>query len=381
MNDVERDPDLTIPSSEDTFDAALFDKTIQMVIDIDKPDDPANLGIWEGVPVILKVLYCVLDAQGLDNAPTNEIYPRIGHNGKGATVGIRTTLNTLYNFEDREQILKTHKAKARFVKDLNPLVNHLSRVIDNYQESPRSDIDEITEPTTLDIKQVSNCISWIEKLRATVSNSIPTSEKEELEKEIEVEDKQIKQSDENLGRRNTLSGAIIYSDFLQGGRFKDYPEYKESGIYVFTYPHYFANPVELDSEWKASEMIAEIEDEYESTLQPRTWMKVGQTSNLVSRLSQHYENSRTTMPEEPKVLRWFPVSQDKLTDIETMFHDILASHGHYRNNRITGRRRDAGKEWFMTSLQAVDSIARSHDLIDQIKPEQYRKIYALEEDN
>lgn len=381
MNDVEIDSDLTISPSEDTFDAALFDKTIQMVIDIDKPDDPTNLGIWEGVPVILKVLYCVLDAQGLDNAPTNDIYPRIGHNGKGATVGIRTTLNALYNFEDREQILKTHKTKARFVKDLNPLVNHLSRVIENYRESQGSDIDELTEPTTLDIEQVSNCIGWIEELRATVSNSIPTSEYEELEKEIEVEDKQIKQSDENLGRRNTLSGAITYSDFLQGGRFRDYPNFNQSGIYVFTYPHYFANPVELDSEWKASEMIAEIEDEYESTLQPRTWMKVGQTSNLVSRLSQHYENSRTTIPEEPKVLRWFPVPQEKLTDVESMFHDILASHGHYRNNRITGRRRDAGKEWFMTSLQAVDSIARSHGLIDQIKPEQYRKIYALEEDD
>ena len=381
MNDVEREPDLTISSSEDTFDAALFDKTIQMVIDIDEPDDPANLGIWEGVPVILKVLYCVLDAQGLDNAPSNEIYPRIGHNGKGATVGIRTTLNALYNFEDREQILKTHKTKARFVKDLNPLVNHLSRVIENYRESQRSDFDDTTEPTTLDIVQVSDCINWIEGLRTTVSNSIPTSEKEELEKEIEVEDKQIKQSDENLGRRNTLSGAITYSDFLQGGRFRDDPNFNQSGIYVFTYPHYFANPVELDSEWKASEMIAEIEDEYESTLQPRTWMKVGQTSNLVSRLSQHYENSRTTIPEEPKVLRWFPVPQDKLTDVEAMFHDILASHGHYRNNRITGRRRDAGKEWFMTSLQAVDSIARSHGLIDQIKPEQYRITYALEEDD
>lgn len=380
MNDIRRDPDLITPSSKDTFDVALFNKTIQMVINLDKPDDPTNLGIWEGVPVILKVLYCVLDADGLDNAPTNEIYPRIGHNGKGATVGIRTTLNALYNFKDREQILKTHKTKARFVKDLNPLVNHLSRVIETYHENQDSDIDEFTGSISLNIEQVSNCITWIEELRATVSDSIPTSEKKELEKEIEVEDKQIKQSDENLGRRNTLSRAITYSDFLQGGRFRDDSNFTQSGIYVFTYPHYFANPVELDSEWKASEMIAEIEDEYESTLQPRTWMKVGQTSNLVSRLKQHYENSRTTIPEEPKVLRWFPVAQNKLAEIENMFHDILASHGHYRNNRITGRRRDAGKEWFMTSLQAVDSIARSHGLVDQITPEKYRRAHSFEED-
>ena len=381
MNDIEREPDLTITSSEGTFDTALFDSTVQMVINLDKPNDPTNLGIWEGVPVILKVLYCVLDANGLENAPANAIYPRIGHNGKGATVGIRTTLNALYNFEDREQILKTHKTKARFVKDLNPLVNHFSRVIENYQESQGSDTEDLTEPVALNVVQVSNCINWIEELRAIVSNSIPSSEKEELEKEIEEEDKQIKQSDETLGRRNTLSGAIAYSDFLQGGRFKDDPNFTQSGIYVFTYPHYFANPVELDSEWKASEMIAEVENEYESTLQPRTWIKVGQTGNLVSRVSKHYEDSRTAIPEEPRVLRWFPVPQGKLTEVEAMFHDILASHGHYRNNRITGRRRDAGKEWFMTSLQAIDSIARSHGLIDQIKPEQYRKTYTLEEDD
>lgn len=106
------------------------------------------------------------------------------------------------------------------------------------------------------------------------------------------------------------------------------------GIYVYTLPHYLRHPVDPES--------------------GRTYLKVGHSST-----DAHYRaNSQarlTALPEDPRLLRIYPV--DASAAAEREFHQWLldASHARSRTNR-------GGQEWFLTSVRFLDRIAVSMGL-------------------
>ena len=108
-----------------------------------------------------------------------------------------------------------------------------------------------------------------------------------------------------------------------------------SGIYVYTYPHYMRFPV--------------LETEDEDT-NPRTYLKIGQSETDMARRIQ--EQNRTSMPEPPLVLRMYTTSDGDIRSIEEKIHKHLNAADHNQN-----RKSGAGREWFLTHLQFIDSTA------------------------
>jgi hypothetical protein len=61
------------------------------------------------------------------------------------------------------------------------------------------------------------------------------------------------------------------------------------------------------------------------------------------------------MPEDPKLLRIYHKENMNIDEIEKNFHTTLEAVGHERS---AARRTKAGTEWFATTLEAVDAIAK-----------------------
>jgi hypothetical protein len=103
------------------------------------------------------------------------------------------------------------------------------------------------------------------------------------------------------------------------------------GIYVYTLPHYLRYPYDPDS--------------------GRTLLKVGHSAHdaLYRATSQ---KRLTALPEDPILLRVYPVEQSAKAEAE--FHEWLrdADHAGHRSRR-------GGSEWFVTSPKFLDRIARS----------------------
>lgn len=103
------------------------------------------------------------------------------------------------------------------------------------------------------------------------------------------------------------------------------------GIYVYTLPHYLRHPFDVDT--------------------GRTLLKVGH-----SVVDAHYRASSqgrlTALPEDPVLLRIYPVEESSKT--ERTFHAWLrdADHAGARTQR-------GGSEWFVTSTKFLDRVARS----------------------
>lgn len=112
----------------------------------------------------------------------------------------------------------------------------------------------------------------------------------------------------------------------------------QNGIYVYSFPTYLH--------------FGTVED------QEVFWLKIGSTKNSVwQRIVE--QNRQTSMPEDPKLLRIYHQDQMDVDSIEQKFHTTLDRVGHERS---AARRTKAGKEWFASTLDAIDSIAELLDL-------------------
>jgi hypothetical protein len=112
----------------------------------------------------------------------------------------------------------------------------------------------------------------------------------------------------------------------------------QSGIYVYSFPTYL----------------------YYGTVEDRElyWLKIGSTKNSVwHRIVE--QNRQTSMPEDPKLLRIYHKENMDIEAIEKKFHSTLDRVGHERS---AARRTKAGKEWFATTLDAIDAIAELMEL-------------------
>ena len=112
----------------------------------------------------------------------------------------------------------------------------------------------------------------------------------------------------------------------------------QNGIYVYSFPTYLH--------------FGTVED------QEVFWLKIGSTKNSVwQRIVE--QNRQTSMPEDPKLLRIYHKDQMDIDAIEQRFHSTLDRVGHERS---AARRTKAGKEWFASTLDAIDAIAELLDL-------------------
>lgn len=104
---------------------------------------------------------------------------------------------------------------------------------------------------------------------------------------------------------------------------------KASGVYVYTYPHYYRHPYIADTE--------------------RRMLKVGRTADkawdrVISQARQ------TGMPEDPLLLRVYETAEP--ISVEKTYHMLLDAAGHDRSVGTA-----VGKEWFVTTLEFCDAIA------------------------
>jgi hypothetical protein len=112
----------------------------------------------------------------------------------------------------------------------------------------------------------------------------------------------------------------------------------QNGIYVYSFPTYLH--------------FGTVED------QEVFWLKLGSTKNSVwQRIVD--QNRQTSMPEDPKLLRIYHKDQMDIDAIEQKFHTTLDRVGHERS---AARRTKAGKEWFASTLDAIDAIAELLEL-------------------
>lgn len=107
------------------------------------------------------------------------------------------------------------------------------------------------------------------------------------------------------------------------------------GVYVYTLPLYLAHPVDAEN--------------------GRFLLKVGHsTVDVFKRVSSQ---SRTTaLPEDPILLRTYPCAES--AGMEARFKEALSRVGHVRAE-IT---RHAGTEWYPTTLEFLDGVAREMGL-------------------
>ena len=114
-----------------------------------------------------------------------------------------------------------------------------------------------------------------------------------------------------------------------------------AGIYVYTLPHYLRYPIQRSNDPDSSD---------------KTLLKVGMSD--VDARGRVQQQAVTSLPEPPVLLRVFTCGDDRpLTQIEATMHRLLGAFDHNPN-----RQRGAGKEWFLTSLQALDELAKVLEL-------------------
>ena len=133
----------------------------------------------------------------------------------------------------------------------------------------------------------------------------------------------------------TDSAAIELEDRVLEVRSKDLELSLEkmAGVYVFTLPSFYRSVQKTDPE--------------------RFWFKIGKTErNSGTRVREIMGSSKTGWPEDPVILRVYshPVRTPK--EIETEFHKLLISAGHYR---AVGEQ--TGQDWFATNLDFLNAIA------------------------
>ena len=132
-----------------------------------------------------------------------------------------------------------------------------------------------------------------------------------------------------------------------------------AGVYVFTYPHYMRHLTHQSAE--------------SDKMPDRTLLKVGYSdSGILERVNQ--ETSGAGVPEHRRVLRAYLTTEYETPShkkIERQFHDLLDSAGHAGPKRGSTERQRGGNEWFYTSVEFLDAIARalSLEIVDIDAPE------------
>lgn len=120
-----------------------------------------------------------------------------------------------------------------------------------------------------------------------------------------------------------------------------------SGVYVFTYPHYFRHPTHQSAEFEK--------------MPDRTLLKVGFSDvGILERVNQ--ETRGAGVPEHRRVLRAYLTAGAETPfnkEIERQFHDLLDSAGHAGPKRGSTEHQRGGNEWFYTSVEFLDAIART----------------------
>lgn len=112
-------------------------------------------------------------------------------------------------------------------------------------------------------------------------------------------------------------------------------KHKVAGIYVYTLPHYLRYPFQPSNDPDSSD---------------KTLLKVGMSD--VDARGRVRQQAVTGLPEPPVLLRVFTCGDRPVIEVEATMHRLLGAFDHNPN-----RQRGAGKEWFLTSLQALDELA------------------------
>ncbi len=105
----------------------------------------------------------------------------------------------------------------------------------------------------------------------------------------------------------------------------------EPGIYVYTLPHYMRYPYD--------------------PVTRKTLLKVGHSSRDAYYRAAS-QGRLTALPEDPVLLRVYPVEETRSREVEGKFHEWLRVADHARSDARRG-----GSEWFVTSLQFLDHVA------------------------
>ena len=105
---------------------------------------------------------------------------------------------------------------------------------------------------------------------------------------------------------------------------------KMAGVYVFTLPSFYRAVQKTDPE--------------------RFWFKIGKTDRSAGMRVR--EIMKTGLPEDPVILRVYSHPTRTPMEIETEFHKLLISAGHYR---AVGDQ--TGRDWFATNLDFLNAVA------------------------
>src|SRR5690606_10519373 len=114
-------------------------------------------------------------------------------------------------------------------------------------------------------------------------------------------------------------------------------------VYVYTYPHYWRYPT------------------VENTR--RTLLKIGMTKvDAEARVRE--QTRQTAVPEDPVILRVYASPSRDPQDVERDFHRLLNAADHTRPTKGS-----SGREWFETSIEFLDAIAKVLGLVN-IRPDE-----------
>ena len=105
----------------------------------------------------------------------------------------------------------------------------------------------------------------------------------------------------------------------------------EPGTYVYTLPRYMRCPYD--------------------PVTRKTLLKVGHSSRDAYYRAAS-QGRLTALPEDPVLLRVYPVEESKSREVEGKKHEWLRVADHARSEARRG-----GSEWFVTSLQFLDHVA------------------------
>lgn len=201
-----------------------------------------------------------------------------------------------------------------------------SGFVSNYSRFARSMVTGVLPSAP---SMIRGCLSATKGFLARNSDSLSYASQKELNGQIQrlgalIENEETAELEDEQVRKNAKATES-----------QDIP-----GIYVYTLPHYFKNPVlPANGDVRTA----------------RTLMKVGMAENDVVKRFRKQERN-TALPEDPWLLRVYACSGDTY-QTEQAIHRLLKSADHRHS---VGRA--AGKEWFLTSLQFLDEVATQKGL-------------------
>lgn len=136
--------------------------------------------------------------------------------------------------------------------------------------------------------------------------------------------------------------AIAQEDSVDQKRTEEIEKRGTSGIYVYTYPHYWRHPV----------LATETHDGTGAEGRERTYFKVGVSGRDVAERIESQMRG-TAVPEEPVLFRIYTAASTPDDNLpEKRFHKHLRAADHGRNVS-----RAHGREWFLTHLDFLDDTA------------------------